>query len=121
MLGTRPVSDVINDPATKPELRQQLERAVVIREFASRELALPNNGSYRFYKDPGRPYVVWNVIAAPELSLELQKWCMLFVGCVNYRGYYNKDDAEHFATQLRKAGADTYVGGARLFHPRILQ
>jgi len=111
MLGARPISEVINDTSTKPELRQQLERAVVIREFASRELALPNNGSYRFYKDPGRPYVVWNVFAAPELSLEPQKWCMLFVGCVNYRGYYNKDDAEHFATQLRQAGADTYVGG----------
>jgi predicted aminopeptidase len=111
MSGTRPIAEVINDTATKPELRQQLERAVVIREFASRELALPDNGSYRYYKDLGRPYVVWNVFASPELSLEPQKWCMLFVGCVNYRGYYNKDDAEHFATELRQAGADTYVGG----------
>ena len=30
MLGARPISEVINDTSTKPELRQQLERAVVI-------------------------------------------------------------------------------------------
>ncbi len=111
MAGTRPISDVINDAATDPRLRQQLERAIAIREYASRELALPNNGSYRSYSDLGRPYVVWNVFAAPEFSVEPQQWCMVFIGCVNYRGYYDKNDADRYANELKQAGADTYVGG----------
>lgn len=111
MAATRPISEVINDPSTKPVLRQQLQGEIAIREFASRELALPNNGSYRSYADLGRPFVVWNVFAAPEFSLEPQQWCMIFVGCVNYRGYYDKNDAELYAGQLSQAGADTYVGG----------
>ena len=115
MAATRPISEVVNDPATDPVLRQQLERAIAIREFASRELALPNNGSYRSYADLGRPFVVWNVIAAPEFSLETRQWCMIFVGCVNYRGYYDKNDADLYAGKLSRAGADTYVGGVTAY------
>jgi len=111
MADTRPISEVISDAATDPGLRQQLERVTAIREFASSELALPNNGSYRSYADLGRPFAVWNVFAAPEFSVEPQQWCMLLVGCVNYRGYYDKNDADRFAGKLSQDGMDTYVGG----------
>jgi predicted aminopeptidase len=111
MAATRPISAVINDASTNPGLRQQLERVIAIREFASSELALPNNGSYRSYADLGRPFVVWNVFAAPEFSVEPQQWCMIFVGCVNYRGYYDKNDADSYAGKLNQEGMDTYVGG----------
>lgn len=111
MAATRPIPEVVNNSATDSGLRQQLERTIAIREFASRELALPNNGSYRSYADLGRSYVVWNVFAAPEFSVEPQQWCMVFIGCVNYRGYYDKNDADLYAGELRQSGADTYVGG----------
>jgi len=111
MAAARPISELVKDPATNSDLRQHLERAIAIREFASSNLALPNNGSYRSYSDLGRPYVIWNVFASPELSMESQQWCMLFVGCVNYRGYYDKNNAERYAAELSNAGADTYVYG----------
>jgi predicted aminopeptidase len=111
MADTRPISEVVSDDATDPRLRQQLGRVIAIREFASNELALPNNGSYRSYADLGRPFAVWNVFAAPEFSVEPQQWCMLLVGCVNYRGYYDKKDADRFADKLGQKGMDTYVGG----------
>ena len=111
MARTRPLSEVLADAATDPALRRQLERASAIREFASRELALPDNRSYRSYADLERPFVIWNVFAAPEFSVELQPWCMLFIGCVNYRGYYAQDDARRYAGELAAAGAETHVGG----------
>lgn len=111
MAAARPIPEVLKDPATDPGLRRQLEQVIAIREFATRELALPDNGSFRSYADLGRPFVVWNVFAAPEFSLDLQQWCMIFVGCVNYRGYFRKDDAELYAGKLSRAGSDTYVGG----------
>lgn len=111
MAATRPLSDVIGDLATDPVLRRQLEHASVLRDFASRELALPDNGSYRAYADLGRPYVAWNVFAAPEFSLELQQWCMIFIGCVNYRGYFAQSGAGRHADELSAAGADTQVSG----------
>lgn len=109
MLAARPIPEILRDPATTPELRQQLEHTRAIREFASRELALPNNGSYRSYADLGRPYVVWNVFAAGEFSVHLQEWCLLVVGCVNYRGYYDRNEAERFARELEQQGQETYV------------
>ena len=111
MAMMRPIPDILVDTSTDPALRQQLEQASAIREFASRELALPDNRNYHFYADLGRPYVAWNVFAAPEFSVDLQQWCMLFIGCVNYRGYYDQNDANRYASELKGAGADTCVGG----------
>ena len=111
MAAAHPIPRLVADPATDPTLRKQLEQVTAIREFASRELALPDNGSYRSYAALGRLYVVWNVFAAPELSVAPKQWCLLFVGCVNYRGYYAKDEAEQFAAGLRTQGFDAYVGG----------
>jgi predicted aminopeptidase len=111
MRAARPIQDVLLDPTADPVLKQQLNDVFAVREFASRELGLPDNDSYRAYADLGRPFVVWNVFAAPELSVKPESWCMAFVGCVSYRGYYAREDAERYATELRAGGHDTSLGG----------
>ncbi len=107
----RPVAEVIADPAAAQALKDKLARVLEIRAFASRELGLPENQSYRRYADLERPFVVWNVFAAPELSMEPLQWCFLFAGCVNYRGYFSREAAERFAAELSAQGHDSYVGG----------
>lgn len=111
MSRSRPIDDVLAEQKTPDGLRKKLQHVQVIRDFASRELALPDNGSYRGYADLDRPFVVWNVFAAPELSLQARQSCFLFVGCVAYRGYYSLSEAEDFAAGLRAEGYDTYIGG----------
>jgi len=81
------------------------------RDFAVSNLHLPDNRSYRTYADIGRPYVVWNVVAAPELSVEPKHWCFPIAGCVAYRGYFKEKKARAFAAQLAKRGFDVTVGG----------
>ena len=107
----QPIEARLADPATPPELRARLARALEIREFATRELALPDNGSYRAYADLGRPYAVWNVFAAPEFSVEPRRSCFPVVGCVSYRGYYAQADADAYAAGLRAEGYDVFVYG----------
>jgi predicted aminopeptidase len=107
----RPISEVLEDRATPPEVREKLASVAAIRDFASRELHLPDNGSYRTYADIGRPYVVWNVYATPELSVEAKEWCFPVAGCVGYRGYFSESEAERFAGELRAEGLDVYVAG----------
>ncbi|MDT6960671.1 aminopeptidase [Cupriavidus sp. SZY C1] len=97
--------------ANDARLAQRLELARRIRDYASRELKLPDNGSYRRYANLHRPYVVWSVFATPELSMDLRKWCFPIVGCITYRGYYSQDDAEQYAQGLRRSGFETYVAG----------
>lgn len=106
-----PIEQLLADPAIAPLLRTQLERALRIRDYASRELALPDNRSYRAYADLARPFVVWNVFAAPEFSVEPQQWCFAVAGCVKYRGYFNEADARKLARELTAAGSDVYIGG----------
>lgn len=109
--AARPIPEVIADPQSPALLKQRLERAQQIRQYASDELALPDNGSYRRYADLKRPYVVWNVFAAPELSLQLKKWCYPVIGCAGYRGYFDRDDAERAAEKLRASGYEVHVSG----------
>lgn len=111
MDARRPVETILANPATPPDLHQRLQTALALREFASRELALPDNGSYRSYADLHRPFAVWNVFAAPELSLEPHEWCFPVLGCVSYRGYFKVTDAQALADELRKQGYDVYVAG----------
>ncbi len=115
MSEREPISRVIEAPATPPRLRAQLQSVTAIRDFASRELGLPDNGSYRKYADIGRPYVVWNVVAAPEFSVEPKKWCFPIVGCVAYRGYFAEARARNFAAGLHARGFDVVVGGVAAY------
>jgi predicted aminopeptidase len=105
------VAEIIADPASDPGFKAKLLQAQAIRDFASRELALPDNGSYRVYADLGRPYVVWNVFAAPEFSLKPEQWCVPVVGCVNYRGFFEEESAARLAGEMRQRGFDTQVVG----------
>jgi predicted aminopeptidase len=107
----QPIERVVAAPQTPPEVRTQLERVTRIREFAIRELGLPDNGSYRTYADVRRPYVVWNVFAAPEFSVSPKSWCFPVAGCVAYRGYFAERKARAFADRLQREGYDVLVGG----------
>jgi predicted aminopeptidase len=115
MSKREPISRVIDEPSTPPALRAQLAEVRSIRDFATRELGLPDNGSYRSYADIGRPYVVWNVVAAPEFSVDAKEWCYPIVGCVAYRGYFSEQGARRFGARLRTQGLDVAVGGVAAY------
>lgn len=111
----RPIEALLDDPELPPQRRERLARALAAREFAIHALGLPDNGSYRRFADLQRPYVAWNVFAAPELSLAPKQWCYAVVGCVAYRGFFARERAERYAAALRAQGYDTYVGGVAAF------
>jgi predicted aminopeptidase len=115
MSKREPITRVIAQPSTPPALRAQLESVAAIRDFASRELGLPENGSYRSYADVGRRYVVWNVVAAPEFSVDAKEWCYPIVGCVAYRGYFAEARARRFGARLLAKGFDVMVGGVAAY------
>ena len=115
MARARPVETAIEAPDTTPRLAARLRTALDVRDFASDALALPANASYRRYVDLGRRYVVWNVVAAPELSLEPRRWCFPVAGCLSYRGYFSEPDATEYAETLGSVGWDVTVTGVRAY------
>lgn len=109
--AAKPVQRWIDDDTQPEALRQRLALSQRMRDFAVSELHLPDNHSYRSYAELRRPYAVWNVAAAPELSLTLKTWCFPVMGCVGYRGYFQQQQAEAFAQNLREPGAEVVVYG----------
>ena len=112
MRNREPISDLVDDPETPEQLRKKLKFIQGVRDFAAKELHLPVNDHYLSYVALDRPYVVWNVFAAPEFSMTPKTWCFPIVGCVSYRGYFAEEDARHFGDTLRQEGYDVFIGGA---------
>jgi predicted aminopeptidase len=111
----QPLDKVIASDATDAALKTRLEMVREARDFASRELGLPDNGSYRSFSVLNRPYVVWNVVAAPEFSVEPKRWWFPITGSVAYRGYFREANAQRFAEGLEAEGYDTLVAGVTAY------
>jgi predicted aminopeptidase len=107
----RDIQELIAAQQTPADLKQRLELVQAIRDFASAELLLPDNRSYRTYADLERPYAVWNVVVAPALSVDPLTWCFPIAGCVPYRGYFDETAAHHLAQELEAKGYDVHVYG----------
>jgi predicted aminopeptidase len=109
------ITAILSDENAEPGLVQDLGLAMEIREFAIAELGLPANDSYTSFVRTGREAVTWNVIAAPELSLEPRRWCFLVAGCVPYRGYFQRQAALDFAARMASKGYDVTVSPASAY------
>jgi len=107
----QPIDKVVLDPRTPPELRTRLLDVRPPETLPSASCTFRTNRSYRSYADIKRPFVVWNVVAAPEFSVEPRHWCFPIAGCVAYRGYFKEKKARGFAAGLAKEGFDVTVGG----------
>lgn len=111
----RPIGAWLAAPTTPPKVRAKLTLVEQARHFAGKRLALASHGSYHSYADLGRDYVVWNVFAAPALSLTALKSCYPLVGCVEYRGFFSEAAAHLHAATLQAQGYDTFVGGVAAY------
>jgi len=115
MARRTPISELLEDAGTDPELGRRLALVLQVREFATRDMLLPDNDSYRSYVALDREHVVWNVFAAPEFSVQAKTWCFPVAGCVAYRGYFDQEEAQGFAGELASQGYDVYVGGVAAY------
>lgn len=106
---SRPFDQLLDNPATPDSLRLRLQRVSEMRTFASDQLKLPDNASYRSYADLKRDAVVWSVVATPEFSMEPRNWCYPIIGCASYRGYFSREQAVNYANGLKEEGFDVAV------------
>jgi predicted aminopeptidase len=115
LLERRAIEKLLAEENLAPELRHQLELVESVRAFASEQLSLPDNRSYRSYVAIDGDYVVWNLVAAPELSLLPKVWCFPIAGCVTYRGYFSQQRARKSADRLARRGFDVRVEGVAAY------
>jgi predicted aminopeptidase len=109
------IQTLLKDGETPASLKRQLQLIEELRVFAEKDLKLPVDGHYQKYVDVHRPYVVRNVEAAPEFSMEPKTWWYPLVGSLEYRGYFAEKDARAYGEHLEKKGWDVYLGGASAY------
>lgn len=110
-----PIPKLIDDPSTSPKLKTKLAQILKLREFAARELKEPADKHYLKYVDLHREFAIWNVYAAPALSMEPKTWWFPIVGRASYRGYFSEESARKYAASLKKQGLDVFVGGVETY------
>jgi len=115
VMGKRPLAEIASDETIDDSIKRRLDLAQRARLFGIEQLNLPNNESYTSFYDTGQEYVTWNVVAAEEFSLNPHNWCFPIAGCVSYRGYYSKEDAESYAAGFKEQGFDVTVNGATAY------
>ena len=111
----RPIKAMLADTNVSAEVKEKLSLVLQLREYAEKELKLKPNGHYLKYADLHRRFVVWNVNAAPELSLEPKRWWYPVVGSLKYRGYFSEKMARKYSAGLEKQGYDVFVGGVEAY------
>lgn len=114
-MGKEPIAKLLKRDDLPVDEQKRLELSQAVLSFAHHDMLLPDNGSYRAYYDTGQSYVVWNVFAAPEFSLQPRTWCFPVAGCIAYRGYFKESSARKFAAKLFSRGDDIYVGGVTAY------
>ncbi len=115
LMKRQPISEIMANPESPEFIRKRLTFILSVQEFAENDLQLPVNNHYLTYVDLKRPFVVWNVFAAPEFSLTPKTWCYPVAGCAAYRGYFAETNARQYADRLGKQGYDVYVGGVTAY------
>ncbi len=105
------IDSLLKDTALDTETREKLELVLRVRDFALQQLQLDAGNSYLSYVELNRPYVLWNVFAAPEFSTQALNWCYPIAGCVSYRGYFSEAASIDFAQTLEQQSFDVYRGG----------
>lgn len=115
MHSRQSIDTLLADDTTDEQLRDKLQTLVDARRFAVQNLLLPDNDSYTTYVETGRDAVTWNVVATDEFSVQARTWCFPVAGCVSYRGYFDKADAEAYADELARQSLDVIIGGASAY------
>lgn len=115
LVRQRSIAQLTNSPTVPASLKRQLQQVQQLSDFADRHLRLPSGGAYRKYADLERPYVVWNVFAADEFSVEAKTWWYPLVGRLKYQGYFQESRARDYSGELKARGLDVSIGPVKAY------
>lgn len=115
LLNSRqPVVRVLEDPDTPTTVRAKLEEVQRILQYA-RGAGLNTDGAYQWYVKTSRKAISWVVYVAEPTRLERITWWFPITGSVPYLGFFDKEDRDEEARQLRAEGYDVAGGGVGAF------
>ena len=110
----KPIDDLIADERVDGALRDLLAKVPEIRAFGEREGLKPTASYREFVQWPGDS-VVHVVTVSDSLSFKPEVFSFPLVGSFTYIGWFDRNDAESFASGYREKGLDVDIRGAAAF------
>lgn len=103
------VDTLLKNPSTNSELTKFLILVKEIRKYAIDSIGLKNNNNYSRYVKTNQDYLVNVLSACDAVSFNQYQWCFPFFGCVPYKGFFERKDAEREAKKLSDQGKDVNI------------
>jgi predicted aminopeptidase len=98
-----------------PERRALLMEVPMVRRFAEQCVGLWAGNSYTGYYATERKGLTFVVTASERLRLAPYSWWFPIAGKVEYRSYWDEQDAVAQAAELESAGYDTWISPSRAY------
>ncbi|WP_100638010.1 aminopeptidase [Marinobacter salexigens] len=111
----KPVDNLIASDDTPEELRDKLVLSRQALHFSDDRLGLTPGDTFTEYVVLEHPWVVVNLVAVPEFSLQPHHWCYPILGCQAYRGYFQLENARKEEQKFDAKGYDTFIGGVTAY------
>lgn len=112
--ASEPVHEVLEDPATSPEVREGLELVQRAREFAA-EIGLSVDGNYTSFTAWEGDRVITTVVASEPGEVEPAGFWFPLMGTLPYKGFFDPERAEAEAERQRERGRDVCVVPVRAY------
>jgi len=110
----KPVEEMVEDERVDPALREMLRRIPEIRAFGERN-GLKPTPNYREYVELPGDSVVHVVTVSEALKFKPEVFSFPLVGSFTYIGWFDRKDAEDFASAYRQRGLDVDIRGASAY------
>ena len=111
----RPISEVLEDPEVSDLVKAKLRLVINAQTYGKEVLGMPDEHQFRYYSDIERKYVSWLVVASEAYAVKGYQNCFLIVGCLGYRGFFDKADGDEFAAELAGQGYDVLIRPVRAY------
>lgn len=108
-----PLAGISEDPRWTEVQRKRLAQIPEIQAYGAR-IGLQSNANYTVI-NPDWSRTIWNVSACDRASFTPVAWSFPIVGTIPYLGFFDRGDAEVWATSLRGQDYDVYVRTAGAF------
>jgi predicted aminopeptidase len=110
---SRPISHMLEDPAVDEATKARLRLALEVRQFGIDAIGQNAGPAFLLFDDDSAVAdtgtLGFAVGAAAKDSLTPKTWIEPFVGEVEYRDFFNREDADRFRQQLDAEGYDTTI------------
>jgi predicted aminopeptidase len=107
--NSKPVEEVLKDPALKSDTREKLLLTEEIRNFAMDSLGLKNSKNYTTYFDQQDKPIMWVVTGCKPYELKAKEWWFPFLGNVSYKGFFTEEKALTEEQLVRSQGYETDI------------